>query len=78
MALRFSQGYGAIVPYQSQLGHATKDPGADLVFGHHMNVLQGIAPYRGKVIAYSMGNFALDLSLSGFFGLQTQKESPSS
>ena len=39
------------------LGHAAIDNGADLVVGHHSHVLQGIEKYRGKNIAYSLGNF---------------------
>lgn len=33
------------------------DNGADLVVGHHPHVLQGIEKYKGKYIAYSLGNF---------------------
>lgn len=42
---------------QVTLGHAAIDCGADLVIGHHPHVLQGIEEYRGKMIAYSLGNF---------------------
>ena len=42
---------------QMMLGHAAIDNGADLVVGHHSHVLQGIEKYRGKNIAYSLGNF---------------------
>lgn len=42
---------------QMMLGHAAIDSGADLVVGHHSHVLQGIEKYRGKNIAYSLGNF---------------------
>lgn len=42
---------------QVTLGHAAIDYGADLVVGHHSHVLQGIEEYRGKYIAYSLGNF---------------------
>ncbi|MGN1162085.1 MAG: CapA family protein, partial [Candidatus Fimenecus sp.] len=31
--------------------------GADLVIGHHPHVLQGVESYKGKMIAYSLGNF---------------------
>ncbi len=44
--------------YQKALAHATIDAGADLVIGHHPHVLQGVEVYKGKVIAYSLGNFA--------------------
>jgi len=36
------------------------DYGADLVIGHHPHVLQGIEIYKGKYIAYSLGNFIFD------------------
>lgn len=42
---------------QTQLGHMAIDEGADLVVGHHPHVLQGIEKYKGKYIAYSLGNF---------------------
>lgn len=42
---------------QMTLAHAAIDNGADLVIGHHPHVLQGIEEYRGKYIAYSLGNF---------------------
>jgi poly-gamma-glutamate capsule biosynthesis protein CapA/YwtB (metallophosphatase superfamily) len=44
--------------YQVRLAHAAIDAGADLVLGHHPHVLQGLELYRGKLIAYSLGNFA--------------------
>lgn len=28
-----------------------------MIIGHHPHILQGIERYRGKVIAYSLGNF---------------------
>lgn len=36
------------------------DEGADIAIGHHPHVLQGIEVYRGRLIAYSMGNFLFD------------------
>ena len=38
--------------------HAVVDAGADLVAGHGPHVLRGMEWYRGRVIAYSLGNFA--------------------
>jgi poly-gamma-glutamate capsule biosynthesis protein CapA/YwtB (metallophosphatase superfamily) len=38
--------------------HAVIDAGADLVIGHSPHVLRGMEWYRGRLIAYSMGNFA--------------------
>ncbi len=42
---------------QKTLAHLAVDEGADLVIGHHPHVLQGIEEYKGKYIAYSLGNF---------------------
>lgn len=42
---------------QKKLAHTAIDEGADLVLGHHPHVLQGIETYKGKKIAYSLGNF---------------------
>jgi Bacterial capsule synthesis protein PGA_cap len=38
--------------------HAVVDAGADLVVGHGPHVLRGMEWYRGRLIAYSLGNFA--------------------
>lgn len=43
--------------YQIQLAHRAIDSGADLILGHHPHVVQGIEIYKGKLIAYSLGNF---------------------
>lgn len=43
--------------HQSELAHAYIDAGADLVIGGHPHVLQGLESYKGKWIAYSIGNF---------------------
>jgi poly-gamma-glutamate capsule biosynthesis protein CapA/YwtB (metallophosphatase superfamily) len=43
--------------YQLELGHQAVDWGADLVLGHHPHVLQEIEIYKGRLIAYSLGNF---------------------
>ncbi|MFR8170571.1 MAG: CapA family protein [Marvinbryantia sp.] len=47
------------VPDENQvtLAHLAIDEGADVVVGHHPHVLQGIGTYKGKTIAYSLGNF---------------------
>jgi len=42
---------------QKRLGHFSIEQGADLVFGHHPHVVQGIEKYKGKYIVYSLGNF---------------------
>ncbi len=38
--------------------HAVVDAGADLVLGHGPHVLRGMELYRGRLIAYSLGNFS--------------------
>jgi poly-gamma-glutamate capsule biosynthesis protein CapA/YwtB (metallophosphatase superfamily) len=43
--------------WQVKLGRFTVDQGADVVVGHHPHVLQGAEIYRGRPIAYSLGNF---------------------
>jgi poly-gamma-glutamate capsule biosynthesis protein CapA/YwtB (metallophosphatase superfamily) len=43
--------------YQQKLARKAIDWGADLVLGHHPHVLQELERYRGKLIAYSLGNF---------------------
>lgn len=42
---------------QQELAHFAIDEGADIVIGHHPHILQGIEMYKGKPIAYSLGNF---------------------
>lgn len=51
-------------PYQVKKGRAFIDAGADLVIGSHPHVLQGLEPYNGKWIAYSLGNFIFTTSLN--------------
>ncbi|WP_205751989.1 CapA family protein [Cryptosporangium phraense] len=41
-----------------RFAHAVVDAGADLVVGHSPHVLRGMEFYRGRLIAYSLGNFA--------------------
>jgi poly-gamma-glutamate capsule biosynthesis protein CapA/YwtB (metallophosphatase superfamily) len=38
--------------------HTLVDAGADLILGHGPHVLRGMEIYRGRLIAYSLGNFA--------------------
>src|SRR5690606_9424735 len=49
-------------PYQVSKAHALIDAGADLVIGSHPHVLQGLESYKGKWIAYSLGNFIFTVS----------------
>ena len=41
-----------------RFAHVAVDAGADLVVGHGPHVLRGMEWYRGRLIAYSLGNFA--------------------
>jgi poly-gamma-glutamate capsule biosynthesis protein CapA/YwtB (metallophosphatase superfamily) len=43
--------------YQKTLARTYIDAGADLIIGSHPHVLQGFEQYKGKWIAYSLGNF---------------------
>jgi poly-gamma-glutamate capsule biosynthesis protein CapA/YwtB (metallophosphatase superfamily) len=41
-----------------QFAHKVVDAGADLVIGHGPHVPRGMEVYKGRLIAYSLGNFA--------------------
>ncbi len=43
--------------WQIDLARFAVDQGADVVIGHHAQVLQGAEIYKGRPIAYSLGNF---------------------
>ena len=49
---------------QKRFAHLAIDFGADLVVGHHPHVAQEMEQYKGKYIAYSLGNFVFDQSFS--------------
>ena len=51
--------------------HAVVDAGADLVLGHGPHVLRGLEWYRGRLVAYSLGNFASyrNFALAGASGV---------
>lgn len=44
--------------YQVDLAHFSIDNGATMVLGSHPHVIQGLENYKGKLIAYSLANFA--------------------
>ncbi|MDP3235701.1 MAG: CapA family protein [Myxococcales bacterium] len=56
--------------------HAVIDAGADLVLGHGPHVLRAMELYQGRLIAYSLGNFATygRFSLSGALGVSVVLE----
>ena len=47
------------------------DAGADLVIGHGPHVVRGMETYKGRLIAYSLGNFATyyGISVEGVKGI---------
>ncbi len=51
--------------------HAAVDSGAALVIGHGPHVVRGMEVYRGRLVAYSLGNFATygGMNLAGPNGL---------
>jgi poly-gamma-glutamate synthesis protein (capsule biosynthesis protein) len=40
--------------------HAAIDAGADMVLSHHPHVIQAVERYKGRLIAYSLGDFVFD------------------
>jgi poly-gamma-glutamate synthesis protein (capsule biosynthesis protein) len=52
-------------PYQRTLARAAIDAGAGAVIGHHPHVTQGVEVYKGRLIVYSLGNFAFGSLPSG-------------
>lgn len=54
-----------------EFAHDMIDAGADIVFGHGPHVPRGVELYKGKFIAYSLGNFCTygKFGLSGNLGL---------
>ena len=55
-----------------EFGKAVIDSGADLVIGHGPHLLRGFQVYRGRLIAYSLGNFTSweTFNLSGALGVR--------
>lgn len=49
-----------VAEYQFEYAHDAIDAGADLILGHHAHILKPIEVYKGKVIFYSLGNFAME------------------
>ncbi len=51
-----------------EIAHAAIDAGAHLVVCHHPHVLQGLEIYKGRLIAFSLGNFVFDQDFLATFG----------
>jgi hypothetical protein len=51
--------------------HAVIDAGADVIFGHGPHIMRGMEFYKGRLIAYSLGNFCGygTLNSAGFLGV---------
>jgi len=49
-----------VLPDQMEFAHRLIDNGADIILGHHPHQFQGIEIYKGKPVAYSLGNFIFD------------------
>lgn len=57
---RWSQDLASFpAEWQMTVARHAIDQGADLVVGYHPNVLQGAEIYKGRAIAYSLGDFVL-------------------
>lgn len=54
-----------------KFAHTVIDAGADIVLGHGPHVTRAVEVYKGKFIAYSMGNFATysNINIKGVNGL---------
>ena len=50
------RSYGVLAQYQRPLAHRLVDAGADLIVGHHPHAVHPLEVYRGRLIAYSLGN----------------------
>ncbi len=57
MGFQFAAAPGVAV---RAAAYAAIDAGADLVVAHHPHVLQGVEWYRGRLVAWSLGNFLFD------------------
>ncbi|MGE5561647.1 MAG: CapA family protein [Chloroflexota bacterium] len=67
--------YEGTIPDQVYLARAMIDAGADLVIGSHPHVAQTLAVYKNRLIAYSLGNFAMEpgrLAARDFLGLSAR------
>lgn len=51
-------------PNEVALAHWLVDEGVDVVIGGHPHWVQGISRYKGKMIAWSLGNFVFDQDFS--------------
>ena len=52
----------ALTMHQPAIAHRAIDCGADIVICTHPHRIQAVEVYKGKIIFYSIGNFALDFA----------------
>ncbi|MBI3632912.1 MAG: CapA family protein [Candidatus Vogelbacteria bacterium] len=65
VSFHFGEEYRSkVTDRQRDLAHMAVDAGAKIVIGHYPHVVQKIERYKGGLIAYSLGNFIFDKSLS--------------
>lgn len=50
-----------LAQYQRDVARIAFEAGADLILGHHPHILKGIEVISGKVVFYSLSNFAMEL-----------------
>jgi hypothetical protein len=75
------KAYGEFRGNSRAFSHAMVDAGASAVLGSGPHVVRGVERYKGKIIAYSLGNFAGwgnfgqggNLSLSGLLTVKIDK-----
>jgi len=54
-----------LAEYERVVAHELIDAGADGIIGTHPHHLKGMELYRGKPVAYSLGNFCFDMHVKG-------------
>ena len=57
ISVHWGSNYKTVRKSQEKMGRRAIELGADIVYGHHPHIAQGIEIYRGKPIIYSVGNF---------------------
>ncbi len=65
---------GAVADYETEVGRAAIDAGADIILGHHQHILKPIQVYKGKAIVHGMGNFAMDVDIRHHEGSASLRE----
>lgn len=64
---------------QITLAHQLIDAGCDVIIGGHSHIFQGVEKYKGKIIAYSLGNFVFSMPwkptrATGLLNIQLNEE----